>query len=325
MLENENYFKLHKNYQLNVAVNVLSSSGTTENYSSLKTLSRASLLLGNKFSFLKERLVSFVSARAEYFSVGTLPVTGNISLEYKILKNVNTKINVAKVYRQPTLNELYWIPGGNSHLKPEQGYTYEGEINYSREIRNLRFFVSGSAYSRKINNWILWVPGANGNATPVNIQNVWSRGTETSWKIQYRKNKLRAGVGIITGYVLSTVQSNAQQNDNSVNKQIIYTPRYTVNGHASLGYAHADLVYYYQYSGYRFTTSDNLSWLPPYHVSSVRLNYKAGLKEIDLIFYAACNNIFNENYVVMAGRPMALRNFEFGISIKTKSINKNKQ
>lgn len=321
MLENENYFKLHKNYQLNIALNILSSSATTENYSSLKTLSRASLLVGNKFSFLKERLTSYVSVRAEYFSVGTLPVTGNISADYKLFKHVSTKINLAKVYRQPTLNELYWVPGGNIHLKPEQGYTYEGEINYTRQIRNFLFFISGSAYSRMIDNWILWVPGANGNPSPVNIQSVWSRGTETSWKVHYRKNKFRMGTAIITGYVLSTVQSNAQQNDNTSNKQLIYTPRYTVNGNLSLGYANADLIFYQQYSGYRFTTSDNLTWLLPYSISSLRYNYKISLKELNFSLFAACNNIFNINYSVLAGRPMPLRNYEFGISIQTKPTN----
>ena len=322
MLENENYFNLHKNYQLNLAVNVLSSSASTENYSSGKTLSRASILLGNKFTFFKERLISYVSARAEYFSVGTLPVTGNVSTEYKWFKTFSTKINVAKVYRQPTLNELYWVPGGNIHLKPEQGYTYEGEINYNKQIRNLSFFISGSAYSRVIDNWILWVPGANGNPSPVNIQKVWSRGTETSWKVHYLKNKFKLGTGIITAYVLSTVKSNAQENDNTSNKQLIYTPRYTVNGHVSVGYGQVDLMFYHQYSGYRFTSSDNLTWLSPYNVSSLRANYKMKFKELDLTVFGACNNLFNTNYSVMSGRPMPLRNYELGVSIKTKQTNK---
>lgn len=322
MLENENYFNLHKNYQLNVAVNVLSSSANTENYSSVKTLSRASLLVGNKISFLKERLTSYISVRAEYFSVGTLPVTGNISEEYKITKQISARINAARVYRQPTLNELYWTPGGNIHLKPEQGYTYEGEINYSKQLNALLFFISGSAYSRMIDNWILWVPGPNNNSTPVNIQKVWSRGTETSWRVNYHRNKFRAGVSLITAYVLSTVQSNALENDNTKDKQLIYTPRYTVNGNVSLGYSKTDVIFYHQYSGYRFISSDNLSWLDPYHVSSLRCNYKINFKELNVSLFAACNNLFNTNYSVLAGRPMSLRNYEFGISIQTKPTNK---
>ncbi|WP_317898269.1 TonB-dependent receptor plug domain-containing protein [Aurantibacillus circumpalustris] len=322
MFENENYFMAHKNYHLNVAINILSSSANTENYSAAKTLSRASLLIGNKFMFFKDRLISYVSARVEYFSAGTLPFTGNVSLEYKLTKHITAKINTAKVYRQPTLNELYWLPGGNPNLKPEEGYTYEGEINYTKQIKQFTFFVSGSAYNRKIDNWILWVPGAGGNPSPLNIQKVWSRGTETSWKFNYRKNKFRMGTGVITAYVLSTVESNSQQNDNTVNKQLIYTPRYTVNGNIALGYAGTDLIFYHQYAGYRFTTSDNLNWLNPYHTSSLRLTNKLMLKEVDLTVFAACNNLFNSDYTVLAGRPMPLRSYELGISIKVKQKNK---
>jgi vitamin B12 transporter len=322
MAENENYFSWHKNNQLNVAFNALSSSATVESYSSQKTLSRASVLAGNKFSFFGDQLISYVSVRAEYFSVGTLPVTGNASLEYKLFRNVTAKLNVARVYRQPTLNELYWIPGGNINLKPEQGYTYEGELNYKRQFKNISFFVSAAAYSRKINNWILWIPGSNGNSTPVNIQQVWSRGTETTWKVNYKKNKFRAGIGLISAYILSTVQENGQENDNTVNKQLIYTPRYTINGHISIGYDQADLVFFHQYNGYRFTTSDNLSWLDPYQVSSLRFNYRLEFKSIKFILFAACNNLFNTNYTILAGRPMPLRYYEFGISLQTKQINK---
>jgi vitamin B12 transporter len=325
MAESENYFNWHTHNQFNVGVNVTSSSAVTDNYESAKTLSRASVLAGNKFSLLHDKLVAYVAARAEYFSVGALPVTGNVSLEYKLMKNISVLANVAKVYRQPTLNELYWIPGGNINLKPEQGYTYEGTVNYKKQLRHISVFVSGAAYSRQIHNWILWIPGANGNPSPINIQQVWSRGLESTWKINYRKNKLQLGAALITGYVLSTTQASSQENNNTVNKQLIYTPRYTVNANISAGYGNVNLVLFHQYIGYRFTTSDNSEWLNPYSVSSLRVNYTLDIKKMKLIFYAAGNNLFNTNYTVLAGRVMPLRNYEFGITIQTKNNLKQKQ
>jgi iron complex outermembrane receptor protein len=318
MLEQENYFTFSKNYQFNVALNAQSSFARTDNYGGAKELHRVSLLLGNKFSFLNERLIAYVSTRIEYFSVGALPVTGNVSLAYRAGKHIELKVNTAKVYRQPSLNELYWLQGGNINLKPEQGYTYEGEAIFTKTIKRFSLSVSGSAYSRKIENWILWVPGANGNPSPVNIQNVWSRGTETSWKLRYEKNKFRLGLSVVSGYVLSTVISSAQQNDNSVDKQLIYTPRYNFNTNIMFGYKRTDLVVYHQYNGYRFTTSDNLNWLTPYQVISVRLNHKRVLKKLSLTFFVACHNLLNQEYQIVAGRPMPLRNYEVGISIQLK-------
>lgn len=326
MLENENYFTLNKNNQLNVGLNVSSSSAVTENYTSTKTLSRFSLLAGNKFSLPGDKFIAYVAARAEYFSVGTLPVTGNIALEYKLFKNMTLAANAAKVYRQPTLNELYWVPGGNINLKPEQGYTYEGTVSYKKQFKNTAVFVSGAAFSRQINNWILWVPGTNGNPAPVNVQQVWSRGTETTWRINYRKNKFFAGAGVVTGYVLSTVQADRQDNSNTLNRQLIYTPRYTANGNMMLGYDKLTLIFFHQYTGYRFTTSDNAEWLAPYHISSLRGNYNLPAKNVKLVLYAACNNIFNANYTVLEARPMPLRSYELGITIQTlkKNTIKNK-
>jgi len=275
------------------------------------------MLLGNKSLFFNSRLVTYISARMEYFSVGSLPVTGNVAAEYILSKNFTVKINAARVYRQPTLNELYWLPGGNIHLKPEQGYTVEGELNYKKEVNHLMFFVSGAAYSRTIDNWILWVPGANANPSPINIQRVWSRGTETNWKVGYTKNKLKLGLNLITGYVLSTTAASSQENNNTLDKQLIYTPRYTLNANGNIVYNRIGIFFFHQYVGYRFTTSDNTDWLTPYQVSSLKLNYILPMKNLNLTLFASCNNLFNYSYQIIAARPMPLRNFEIGITIQT--------
>lgn len=319
--ENENYFSWHKHHQLNFGINFSSSSAFTNNYESTKTLSKTSLLVGNKFSFLEDKWLMYFSARAEYFSVGALPLTGNVSTEYSLSKRVVLMASTAKVYRQPTLNELYWLPGGNINLKPEQGYTNEGSVNYKTQISAFSIFISGAAFSRKIDNWILWVPGANANPTPINVQQVWSRGTETTWRLHYYKNKFSYKINVVTGYVLSTVEANSQENDNTIHKQLIYTPRYTLNANVLLGYNKTALTFFNQYVGYRFTTSDNSQWLNPYQVSSLRLNYSIETKLADFIMFGACNNLLNKDYRVLQGRPMPLRNYEFGITIKTKNRN----
>lgn len=319
--ENENYFDWSGSHQLNVGVNVSSSSGTTNNYSGTKSQSRISFLAGNKFSYFRNRLLAYLSGRLDYFSMGKLPVTGNASLEYSIVKGLNVKINLARVYRQPTLNDLYWQPGGNPDLKAEQGFTQEGEINYKQQFGNFLVYFSGAAYSRKIDNWILWVSGPNGNPSPMNVQRVWSRGTETTWKLSYKKKKLTCAFGLVSGYVLATVESQSQENAGTLKKQLIYTPRYTINGNVSLGYGPLTLIYFHQYLGYRFTASDNSAWLDPYHLSSIRANFNLSIKQLGLNLFFACNNLLSTDYVVLASRSMPLRNYEFGISIQTKNNN----
>lgn len=317
--ENENYFNWSSHNQLNVGVNFSSSSAVTNNYESTKSLSKISFLIGNKFSFLNDRLIAYASARVDHFSVGTLPITGNLSSEYKLNNFISLKVNAARVYRQPTLNELYWLPGGNINLKAEKGFTYEGTIELKHHIKHVLFYISGAVFSRSIDNWILWLPGANGNPSPINIQQVWSRGTETTLRINYNKNKFRCNLNVVTGYVLSTINSNGQENNNTVNKQLIYTPRYTLNSNFLVAYDKIAVTFFDQYVGYRFTTSDNSQWLNPYQISSLRFNYSINFKVAALTVFGACNNLFDKNYTILSGRPMPLRNYEMGITLQTKN------
>lgn len=321
IFENEHFYKWLHGQQLNMGLNATSNTAFTQNYVSTKSLNKVSLLLGNKGEYFNTKLIVYTQARVEYYNTSALPITGNLSATYFLHKNITSKINIAKIYRMPTLNELYWQPGGNINLKPEQGYTYEGELNYKQQYYHFLISISGAAFSRTVNDWILWTPGAYGNPQPINIQQVWSRGTETTWKLHYQKNKFKAFTTIATSYVLSTVKSNYQENDNTQNKQLIYTPRYSVNANFSIGYDNTILTYYHQYMGYRFTTSDNTQWLTPYHYSSLRLTTSLNLNQSKLILFAACNNLFNTNYTIISNRPMPLQNFEVGISLQYKKLN----
>lgn len=315
--ENENYWEWNKNNQLNFGVNYTSSKANSNNYINEKTISKTSVLVGNKFSLIKNKLIAYTAARIEFLSVGALPLTGNASINYKPIEEIALMFSAAKVYRQPTLNELYWLPGGNVRLKPEQGYTLEGSVNCRKQIKKMTYFMSASIYSREINDWILWISGSGSNPSPINLQKVWSRGTETTWKINYNEKKWKAASGIITTYVLSTVKGTDRDNDNTLGRQLIYTPRYQVNANFSLTFQKINLTYYYQYVGYRYTNSDNSEWINPYHISSLRFNNSFTSGNTKVVLFVSCNNLLNANYSSIAGRPMPLRNFELGINLQT--------
>lgn len=319
IVENENYWQWAHKHTFHAGVNVTSSRANVLNYATPRQISKLALMAGNKFSYLKTRLMVYTSLRAEYFSAGQTPVTGNLAAEFKLNSKFLLSVNTAKVYRQPTLNELYWLPGGNVNLKPEQGFTTEACFKSETRSGNYFYGATISVYSRRVTNWIQWVPGAGGNPSPLNVQEVWSRGSETNWKLNFVRRKFKAELLLGTAYVLSTVVSSYQENSASVNRQLIYTPRYTANGSLVLGYGKTNLAFYHQYVGYRFTSSDNTEWLTPYQLSALRLSHVLSFKNLSAALFAACNNVFNTNYTVMVARPMPLQNFEFGISINTKN------
>lgn len=303
---------------LHAGLNLSGSKALSDNYVSSKTFVRAALLLSDRYAMFRNRLVLQACARMEYFSVTRLPFTFNTSADFQLSKNMIMKVNVARVFRQPVFNELYWQPGGNPDLKPEQGYSAEGSLIWKKQFAKTEVTLAGSAFNRRIQNWILWVPGPGGSAAAVNVSEVWSRGTDTESAIRWQHKNLNLAFLIRSGYVLSTVFKSSLQDDASLGRQLIYTPRY--NGSASLqfGFRSARLVWTTQYAGYRFTSSDNAQWLAPFLVHQARLSLSL-LKNL-LQLNLQCNNISNAVYSVVAGRPMPLRNYEAGLVFKINNL-----
>jgi iron complex outermembrane receptor protein len=124
--------------------------------------------------------------------------------------------------------------------------------------------------------------------------------------------------------VLSTSTSSGLENDASVNKQLIYTPRYNYGGNLSITYNRFNISYYHNYVGYRFTSSDNSSWLKPYHLSNLKISYQQGFQKLTLLTAFHINNIFNSDYMVIAQRPMPLRNYEVSLTLIYNKPNKSK-
>jgi len=316
MAEVENYYRWNGKHESAVFVLTNHSFGNTEFYEKQQQYSRTGLVLNHKLKLFKQRLTILGVGRAEYFSAGTLPLTWNIGLNYKLTGNFRLLLNGGSFYRQPTLNELYWIPGGNPQLKPEKGQAIEGSVEYNKKLNNVEFAFGGSLFARNVENWILWVPGPGANPQAKNVQEVFSRGTDSKASVFYKQDKFVAGIVANTSYVLSTVKETSLPHDASLERQLIYTPRYIVTARLHLAYGRISFLSSYQYCGYRFTSSDNSQWLIPYATISARASYHVTVYDGSFDFFAAVYNAADQPYSVMAGRPMPGRNYEAGVTIK---------
>ena len=119
--------------------------------------------------------------------------------------------------------------------------------------------------------------------------------------------------------MLSTNQESINNNDQSLGKQLIYTPHYVLNTILKIKFKRIDLSYTHNYTGYRFTAADNTQFLNPYHLSNVKFTYTDKFKDRPLKIFYKLNNIFNVNYQVVLNRPMPLINHEIGFNF---NINK---
>lgn len=321
ILENDNYYEWTKDQILNIGVNYTLNKAETNNYHGLRDLQRYAVIAGNKGYYFNRKLILNTAARFEHSNTKLNPFTYQAGIDYMLNRTTTLKMSAGKVYRMPTLNDLYWNPGGNPNLKPEEGYSVDGTLEYKTTFSNISFVMSGSVFNKNIRNWILWLPN-NNYSSPMNIQEVWSRGTESNWEITYSKNKFKTQLKFISGYVLSTVKKNALENDNTIGRQLIYTPRYNLNSSISITYNKLLISYFQNYVGYRFTSSDNSTWLDPYHYSTIRFMYSYSFQKIYLGVFSNLNNVLNKQFEIIANRPMPLRNMEIGITLNYKQKTK---
>lgn len=261
-------------------------------------------------NYFQHRLNIAINARAELFNSEGIFLPG-ADASYSLTRWLSLRGNVQHTFREPSLDELYYDPGGNPNLKPEQGWNEDG--GYAVKIKAGSFILSHdlSAFNRNIKDWILWLGGAIW--TPHNLEEVHSRGVETENSLQYTTGNWKLHLGINTAYVLATTVSSYIINDNSIGKQIPYTPRY--NGQLNIGFAYKNLYFNYNhtYTGYRFITTDESEYIDPYQTGNIQLLYTFLVHSHPLQATFQCNNIWNGQYQVVAFRPMPGTNWLFGI------------
>ncbi len=255
--------------------------------------------------------------RQEIIDGRATPFTFTTGLAWQALPQLQLKGQFSKVYRAPTLNDLYWVPGGQRDLQSEYGYAQELSATWKYSLKKWRYQIGLTAYNRNITNWVVWLP-QRGIWSPQNLLEVHSRGLGSRSQLQWKKKNWNILLNLNTNYTLSTNQKAVRANDASVGKQLIYTPIYSGAAALSTSYKSYTLRYQHQYTGYTYTTSDHSEFLEPYHIGSLYLAYEPGWKKLDGHFFARIDNIWNHQYQVVRNRPMPGVQYSIGLQLNFK-------
>ena len=262
--------------------------------------------------FIDRKLDVAVNARTEIVDGKQFSLEGADGA-YMLTPWLLLRGNVQKTYRVPTLNELYYYPGGNSGLKPENGWNEDAGYTVKLNNGKWNLYHDLSVFNRDIHDWIIWMGGAIW--TPHNIAEVHSRGVETENKLVCTLNKWKLHMGVNTSYVIATTVSSYTFNDGSIGKQIPYTPRYSGQLNAGFSFSNFYFNYNHTYTGYRFIAVDESAYLLPYNTGNLLLMYSAILSKHPVQFTAQCNNVWNQGYEIIAERPMPGINWLAGVRV----------
>jgi iron complex outermembrane receptor protein len=287
------------------------------------SLNRFSLFALYRYVSENGKLDVSASTRYEFSTLFSSPVIVSGGTNYKILTPLLLRIAASTVFRNPTINDLYWVPGGNIDLKPENGYSIESgfsidvleALNKNKNTNASTLFVQATVYYKNINDWIIWYPSTSLFWSPQNLLEVESKGIETEAEFGFKKSSFSAKFNVDYNYTLSTNEKTSSPNDASLHKQLIYVPMHRLAGSLYFGYKNFNLQFYHSFTGLRYTSSDNSQYLDPYSIDNLMLEKLFPGKKNSFKAFIRINNIFNTDYQSVQNRPMPLRTYEGGIAI----------
>ena len=303
--------------QLLVGFTLLETAAKTNGFSDKITETKMGIWLSHQINIGKLKIQSAI--REELVEGQLIPVIPSIGIDFKLSKEIKLMSKVSRNYRLATLNDKFWMPGGNSDLLPESGWSQEMSFLFNKSFILQQLNLELTGFNRKIKNWILWSPSDQfGFWQAQNLTEVWSRGIETSGSYQKDFTNSSITLDIDYNYILSTNEVKISSPKIEKGQQLIYTPIHQIGSTLMYRYKLLSLSYQHFFSGKNQGVND---MIPAYTLGNISINYQTKYNQSKFKFYLRIQNIWNVQYVVVERRPMPGINFLTGVNIL---INKKK-
>lgn len=299
---------LYKSWKINGKMQWDHEMVKSNNYDGIKKRDILSFYLALTGKLLKpmDLRLTLRSDLVDWESTGLFP-TATVSYTSIYVKGLKINVGYSHNYRNPSLNDLYWNPGGNPDLKPEIGTIFDGNINYARSFG--RFSIEGQlgTYYSEVKDWIQWVPTAWRYWEPENVSTVIAYGVETHLKLNYKIYDWSFSAS--GNYVYS-------HTTDEMKLQLIYIPLHHANAFAEIRWKTWNISYTMEFTGERKTSMNAQEFygfrLNPYALHHVSLGKQIGKFNIEF----KINNITNVDYMAVLWRAMPGRSFEISVNYK---------
>ena len=252
------------------------------------------------------------------------PLVPSLGVHGKIREWFSIKTKVSRNYRLPTLNDLYWQPGGNSDLLPEKGWSEELGVAFSipfdittinspvRPSRLVTYDIT--VFNRNISDWIQWaIVDGQPFFSPHNITEVWSRGIEQRLHIDIIYPKIKWQIAAGYDFIRSTYKQAVEKPAFDKGEQLAYTPEHQWFGGFNFKRKSISVAYYHRFTGSVSTL--NFTDLKKYHLGQFHLSYDWKIQPLTGRFFFRIENVWDENYEVIEFRAMPGRHFRAGFEM----------
>ncbi|MBF9238512.1 TonB-dependent receptor [Hymenobacter sp. BT683] len=228
------------------------------------------------------------------------------TLSYSSASQLTIKASAARSYRAPTLNERYWLPGGNTALRPELGAGAEAGLRYrQRRGRRITMEAELTAFRQDVDHWVQWLPSTStGIWSPRNLRQVRSQGLEASTAVHLRQGSYQGGAQLAYHFTdTRKIQGSAADSD-PVGVQLAFVPRHQ----ASLSTDHRWRDWLvsgtFVFSSFRYTNASGTDFLPSTSLLGATVGRTVrGPAGTSVLLLVQAANLLNHTYYSYPGRP----------------------
>ncbi len=256
-----------------------------------------------------------VNVRQSIYQDLTAPFSPSWGNELTIKENENLKLSLrtqfGRGYRVPTLNDRYWVPGGNPILKAEDGLQAEAGLSFIKRNTAKEFSFDVTHHRLWIDEWIVWLPNNSGLWTPSNLSKVHVSGIESQVNYRIDYTRWHWHTGLTYAYTRSLNKKGLNAFDvTTIDKQLPYVPVHAGRAFAKAQYKTWQFEIQAEYNSLRYTALDNAPHqaLDAYALLASTVSKTITIKKAEVNLHVQANNLLNTYYETIENRAMPGRN-----------------
>ena len=233
-------------------------------------------------------------------------------------KNLTFRAFYKRIFRMPTLNDLYYTFIGNKYLKPEFTTQYDAGLTWDKAfVQGLlkKIGLTLDAYYNEVENKIIATPASNQfQWTMINLGLVGIRGLDAALGASLGLGSVSADLRVT--YTWQKAQDFTDPDSPWYGGQIPYIPWHSGSAVAGFDWKRWHLNYSFIYTGERYESVANIpeNHAQPWYTSDLSLSRSFALGAHEMKGTLEVNNIFNQQYEVVQCYPMPGTNFRLILS-----------
>lgn len=247
--------------------------------------------------------------------------TPTVVVAYRPFSEVdfNFRAFYKRVFRMPTLNDLYYTFVGNKYLKPEYTNQYNLGLTYGNDFTKSwfrRLELQVDAYYNQVEDKIIAMPTSNQfRWTMLNLGYVEIKGVDFSIQGFWEIGKVSLSTRL--NYTYQKAQDFTDSQSKYYGGQIPYVPWHSGTAILGVNCRGWALNYSFIYTGERYEAVANIpeNYAQPWYTHDFALSKTVNLKKMSIRLTGEVNNIFNQPYEVVQCYPMPGTNFKIKLNI----------